>query len=358
MTNKLKILLAGCSFAATLATPAKAQVAPTPPPTASRSSDDFLKGITFSLDVSEGESKAGVALSGTFAKPSLANISEPGQRTSLSWKVGIEVPVGGSDDLLDRATLGKLSNGTKISASLDFLHYTSDPRRLGEQPFMALMADAADACRKAAKTDAEKVPCAYYGPSPDFVLQYMPGARLKIHRALFAPYWKAGVKTSIAFNKIDWITPGAFTQNSSKPVGYSATVWVVQFEGNAVGAWKLEGEYSSGPKKADSQVVCRTVVVNPVNDCAFASPAAPVRKDALVARGEYRRFFPFANGKGGIGAAVTVSVDALSRDVGVEVPVFLTHPLIANIAPGLKLGYTTKEDDFTISFFIKTTFGY
>lgn len=337
---------------------ASAQSTPTQPPAASGRGDDPLSGISFSLDVSEEESKSGASISGFFAKPIPEERSNPGRRTSLGWKLAIDVPIGGTDDLLDRATLDKLGQGTKLSGAITFLSYKSDPGKLGSPEFIALMDRAAQACRDKAESEQERTGCAYYGPSPSFVLKHLPSAQLAMQRALFSGYWSGGLKGSASFKRYDWVSAGTLAKNSSKPTGYSATAWAVYYPSDAVSAWKIETEYASAPEQMDEVIICKTVVVTPNLDCVKAAPSAPTRKDSLVVRGEYRRYFPFSSGKGGIGAALTGSLDTLSGDYGFELPVYFTLSQTTDVLPGIKLGYSSKKDDFTVSLFIKTSFGF
>ena len=345
---------------------AQAQNAPQQPPAASGRSDDPLSGISFSLDVSEKESKSGASIAGFFSKPTPEERASSGQRTSLGWKLAVEVPIGGTDDLLDRATIDRLGQGTKISGAITFLSYKSNPAAIGSSAFMAVMERAKRACRSKAEAgtepgterDAALADCNYYGPSPSYILKHLPSAQLAMQRALFTGYWSGGLKGSASFKRYDWVNAGTLAKNSSKPTGYSATVWMVYYPSDAVSAWKFESEYASAPKQADAVIVCKTVVVTPNDDCVKAAPSAPTRKESLIVRGEYRRYFPFSTGKGGIGAALTGSLDTLNGDYGFELPVYLTLPQTTDVLPGIKLGYSSKKDDFTVSLFIKTSFSF
>ncbi len=357
---RCNLFLATSFVAAVLTVPvcAHAQSAPAQPPAASGRGDDPLSGVSFSLDIAEEEAKAGLSISGFFAKPTPESRSNPGQRTSLGWKLGVDVPIGGTDDLLDRATLDKLGQGTKLSGSITFLSYKSDPAKLGSPGFIVLMDRAAQVCRDKAETEQEQAGCTYVGPSPSFILKHLPSAQLAMQRALFSGYWSGGLKGSASFKRYEWVSAGSLAKNSSKPTAYSATAWVVYYPSDAVSAWKLESEYASAPEQADAVILCKAVVVSPNDDCVKAAPSAPDRKESFVIRGEYRRYFPFSNGKGGVGAALTSSVDTLSGDYGFELPVYLTLPMTTDILPGIKFGYSSNKDNFTVSLFLKTSFGF
>ena len=347
-------LAAACSFASG---PAMAQTMADPPPAPSQRSDDPFQGISVSLDVAEKKSEASLSLAGYFKKPDLAEMSTLTTRNSLGWKVGVEVPIGGGDNILNEATLDKLGNGTKFSASITLLSYSVGPSRLGSPEFIKLMRSAKAACQSNPKTK-ESADCDYLGPDPDYIIEHTPDRRLAMNRILYKGYWSGGLKGSISLKTYKWVSVGTLDENKSKPSGYSGTLWLAYYPSDAVSAIKLEGEYSSAPEQAGAEVACKTIVVTPKADCVFSPVSGPIRKDAFVLRGEYRRYFHFGGGKGGIGAALTGSVDTLSGDYGFEFPVYLALPQTQSILPGVKIGYSSKKDDVTVSLFLKTAFSF
>ncbi len=357
MKRRTHARLIGLLLAA-LPSAALAQGDPNPLPAASQRADDPLSGISLSLDVAEEESKAGASIAGYFTKPSLEEMSAPGQRIAVGWKLGIEVPIGGSDDVLEGATLDKLGDGTKLSGSVTFLGYRADPTRVDRKEFKALMVKAKERCLANAETDAERAGCNYVGPSPDYIRKHDPSAVLAMNRVLYGGFWTAGLKGSVSLKRYSWISTGTLDKNTASPSGYSATLYGVYYPADAVSAWKLEAEYASAPKQADPEIICKAVIANPNTDCVSAPASAPIREDALILRGEYRRFFPFGDGKGSIGAALTGSVDVLTGDYGFELPIYLSIPGTSAIAPGIKVGYASKDDEFGVSLFIKTSFSF
>lgn len=358
MKRMIKAGLTGLVLSAMPAA-ALAQSDPSPPPAASQRSDDPLSGISLSLDVAEEESKGSVSIAGYFIKPTLNEMSTPGRRTAIGWKLGVEVPIGGSDDVLESATLDKLGDGTKLSGSITFMSYSTDPLRVDSGPFGDLMEHAKKRCEADAKrAGTDPSACKYIGNSPDYIRKHDPSSVLAMNRVLYGGFWTAGLKGSVSLKRYSWVSAGTLDKNTASPSGYSATLYGVYYPSDAVSAWKMEAEYSSAPKQTDPEIICKAVIANPNTDCVSAPANAPTREDALVFRGEYRRFFPFGGGKGGIGVALTGSVDVLTGDYGIEVPVYLSIPGTSAIAPGLKFGYASKDDEFGVSLFIKTSFSF
>lgn len=332
---------------------------PASPPVASGRDDDPTQGVSFALDIADDEAKAQIAVSGYLTSP--RSSPEPGQaRTDWMWKLAVSTPVSGSEDnLLEQATLDKLGNGTKISGQISLLNYRFERDRLGSKAFLDLMDRAAAKCIENAKGDTAKVQsCKDAFPAENFVLTHTPSARLAMNRSLYSGFFAAGLKGSVSFDRFDFVTPGTLAENTSKQTGYSATLWGTYYPSDGVSAWKVEAEYSDAAEGADEEIICKAVVVVPNDDCTKAAPVGPTRKEALVLRGEYRRYFPFGSGKGGIGASLTGSVDTLSGDYGFELPVYFTIPGVDAVAPGIKVGYASKEKDWTVGLFIKTAFSF
>ena len=177
-----------------------------------------------------------------------------------------------------------------------------------------------------------------------------------MNRAVYPGYWSFGLQGSVGSEKFEFVTPGTLLEGDRRMTSYAATLGIGYYLPDAVTAIKFAAEYSSGPESLDKAVVCKSVVVTPADDCKFALPRAPIREDSLILRGEIRRFFPFSNGKGGIGAAITGSVDTLTGDHAFELPIYLSLPGSSPVLPGLVFGYNSEDDKFTAGLFLKTSF--
>lgn len=265
------------------------------------------------------------------------------------------------DNVLERATLDKLGSGTKLSGQISLLKYHINFDAINSAAFSQLMdaakAECARKAREIADTDEEKR-CNDAFPQERFVLKHTPAARLAMNRTLYSGFWNIGAKGSVSFDRFTFVTPLTLDEQRDRETGYSATIWATYYPSDAVSAWKMEVEYADAPEASDDQIICKAVIVVPNDDCVKAAPAGPSREEALVFRGEYRRFFPFRSGNGGIGAAITGSVDALDGEYGVEFPIYFSIPGQNIFAPGLKFGYASKEDDFTFALFLKSEFSF
>jgi hypothetical protein len=351
------------SFVGTLSTQVSAMQ--DAPPAPSGRFDNPLKGYDFALDISEEESKAQLNVGGYILPPPKLKKSDDDNvtklpviaRNDLTWKAGIELPLGGADNVLDDATLDALGDGPKLSGSVNILSYRFDPNILSSEKFDSLMERARSACVQQAKgNEADLRYCRQADKAENFILTYLPSARLELNRIAFAGYSSYSVRASLGANRFKYVTPLTLDKNRQTKASYSFAGTAVYYPSDAVSAWKIEAEYANAYDAEDETILCKAIVVDSNKDCVQASGAAPAKKETLVLRGEYRRFFPFANGKGGIGMALTSSLDTLSDDVGFELPVYWSLPGEMPVAPGIKFGYTTEKKDFTVSLFLKTAF--
>lgn len=343
-----------------LAISQRADAAPAVPPAPSGRDDDPTSALSYSIDIAPDEAKAQASIGGYFVADNRSS-NEETNRTDVAWKLGISVPVSGEDNVLERATLDKLGNGTKLSGQVSLLKYHFDFDKLNSAPFKRLMVAAITECARKAQEIAdadEEKRCNDALPAESFILRHTPAARLAMNRSLYSGFWNLGARGSVSFDRFSFVTPVTLDEQKDREIGYSATGWVTYYPSDAVSAWKLEAEYSDAPEAADDQIVCKAVVVNPNDDCVKAAAAGPLREQALVFRGEYRRFFPFRSGNGGIGTAITGSVDALDGEYGFELPIYFSIPGQNIVAPGVKFGYASKEDDFTFALFLKSEFSF
>lgn len=337
------------------------------PPAPSDRFDTAHSGISTSIDISEKKSEASASIAGWFAKNTV-NDGTKFEQKAFVWKLGVDVPVGGSDDLFKDSTLDALSDGVKISGGITFAQYRNDLGNLTSPNYRKLLAEAQSVCEASAVGDADKtISCgedARRG-SEDFVRAHLHNADLRLARALNTSFYTIGVKGSVGFDKYDYVSAGTLSEHKDSRSSYALALTGVYFPADAVSAWKLEAEYAKAYTSIDKQIVCKTIVVTPQADCTYASPTGPDSEESLTVRGEYRRFFPLADGKSGIGVAPMASVDTLSSNIGFELPVYYTIGRDAPVSPGIKLGYTKErdatgksEEELTLSLFIKTSFGF
>lgn len=327
------------------------------------------KGVTASLDISEEESKAEVAVGGSF----FAEHSTSADRRSqdeLLWKIGAELPVGGKSNLLDKSTLDFLSGGVTFSGALTWTHSSSRPDQLDERFFEPHIEEARQAClAKRAANDCSAEFANNGLKASSLVLNNLPDLyeRLvgKSSRRNYDNYWIIGLKGSVGIKDFYFTTPGTLAESKDGRESYSTALSFTYFPRDRVSAFTLEAEYSNAYEAADETIVCKTVIITPADDCVTASPTGPTLKEHIVLRGEYRNSQVFSIAGRSVGLGLSGSVDTLSGDIGVEMPLYFDLGSSSPFLPGVKLGYSRIADkpkndneDFTIALFLKTSFGF
>ncbi|MDH2131336.1 hypothetical protein N5J77_09405 [Sphingobium yanoikuyae] len=326
--------------------------------------DTITSNIATSLDVSEEKSEASASIGGSLAVTGDAQTVQD----AVLWKLGVDVPIGGGDDLFKDSTLDALANSLKFTAGLSFSHYRNDPKKLESEAYSKLLQEAFEKCFKKAstsKTLQQECALGLRTRSEDFIHIHLPDADLRLARALYSGFYTIGFKGSVGFKELDYVQPGSIDEKTAKRTEYSAALSAAYYPSDAVSTWRLEAEYAHAYETEDKAVVCKPVVTDPTNDCVYSAPGEPKQKDSLIGRFEYRRFFPVGTDNAGVGIAPTGSYDALSGDVGAELPVYFVIANESVISPGIKFAYTrdasktaSEDEEFTVSLFLKASFDY
>ena len=109
------------------------------------------------------------------------------------------------------------------------------------------------------------------------------------------------------------------------------------------GALTLSSEYQRAFKADKSQIICPVVAAATVR-CTEGSFAPPIREQAAINRVELR-----VRGGSGQGLlahwaiAPSVSHDAISDEVAIDVPLYLVPDKEGELIGGLRFGWTTRE---------------
>lgn len=330
--------------------------------------DELFIGLTTSIDVSEKKSEANLSVSGYVAgdQGDQSRI----EQSALIWKAGVEVPIGGTDDLVKDPTLDRLANGLKLSAGVTLMNSASSLQNYSEDTYAKVGVRALAACDRNAGSDVEKkrecdvmrrLPIV----SPGFIRKHLPMAMLAANRAAGIPFYTIGIKGSVAFKEYEAINSVDLSTDDDIKTAYSAALTGVYYPVDGVSAIKIELEYADALEELDETIVCKAPLADPAVDCKSGFAALPEREESLVLRSEYRRFFPIDGIATGLGIAPLVSFDTINNDWGVELPIYAVLGGESPIAPGIKLGYTKdsneasdEDEEFTVSLFLKTSFSF
>lgn len=264
------------------------------------------QGPGFELEVNNGKPEAGVSMAWPLRVDQRAE--GPDGRTGFYGRTlltaAAAVPIGGGDDLTSPQLLDKLSNGPSLTFSLSRYEMR---RRDDDSP--------------------------------------QDGS------------WQFGAEGSVGVNRFDFREPGTLTKRSADKWQFTLGGFVTFYPPDQRSMVNVGVKSQRAYKKRDSEVLCKPVVVTPADDCAQAPAAGPTRNDDVLLSLEYRRSIGIGWSFADLAVSPTVTVDALDGEVGAELPLYLLPPGKSPVLPGVKLGYTSEEDEVTLGVFLKAKFG-
>jgi hypothetical protein len=281
------------------------------------------------------------------------------RHVNTSWTVGVSLPIGGSENLLDDATFDALGDGPKISFGFNLLGFRSASANLFSPAFKdEIMAEARVQCRQTASDADELAKCNPLMPDPVFARTYLPKQEARINRALFNGFWTIGANFEAGINRFGYVSAGTLKKERTTKESFSLGLTASIFPADAMSSWTIESEYQNGFEAIDDQIICKTIIVDPNEDCLQAAPSAPKNVETLVFRIEYRRILPIGSSGNQIAFAPVASIDSLTGDYGFELPVYFVGKKKLPISPGVSIGYASKTDDVAFGVFLKTSFSF
>lgn len=315
-----------------------------------------LSGPDISLEISEKKSEATLGYAWRFDGRALTadGMGQRFSRTTLN--LGVTVPVGGADNLLDGDTFDQLAEGPTLNLSLTTFGWTSRDR-FGERPFLQLMEEAYRRC--VANPGPRGLPHCDLNrtrPGRTFVQEYTDYSEATINRALSGPAFGFGIETELGFDVLDYRTPVTLAESSRTEPNLSATASIFFFPPDGVSLFAGTVEYKNRYKARDDVILCRAVVVDPNDDCASGPDGPPRHVESLSFGLEYRRSLGTISGLGTVGISPEVSYDVLRNNYHLEFPIYLTPEGKSAFRPGLTFSYDS-EDHFVVGLFLRQPFG-
>jgi hypothetical protein len=323
-----------------------------------------LNGISFDLDVNDEESKASVQIGGNFVRSIIAD--GEAHRTDATWSMKLAVPVGGTDDLTSGKTLDALGDGPKLTVNIGLLGFRSATQNLFSKSFLDIMADARVQCTSAVTRNTELQGQARIdaftdcdaNPDPEFAEKYSRSSDAAINRSLLSGFWHAGVEASVSVKRFGYLDATTLGDLHDTKLQYAAAVYGALYPADAMTAIIGKVEYERGFKAADEAIVCKPVVVDPTKDCAKGVPTAPTRTENLNLSLEFRRVFDSGWKPGSFAVSPKGTIDALSGEYELELPVYFIPRGDLPVAPGFKVSYSSEKDKVAFGLFLRSTFSF
>ena len=317
-------------------------------------SENFIHGVDFDLNVSEEDSKASIAFGGYSTRNIYAG--EAARQLSQSWSVRLSVPVGGGDDITSDSTLEALGDGPKLTFSYGLFGFKA--ANINSPRFIPLMDRARIECERQATTPQQIEFCRMAPPDRRFATRYSGASRREINKSLFSGLWRAGLDVSLGVNRFEFVEPLTLTDRKTTKFQYSAGLFGAWYPADGMSGIIGRAEYQRAFEAADDVIQCKAVVVNPNDDCKKGAPQAPHRVQHLNLSIEGRRVFNPDSKSGSLAISPRATVDALSGDYELELPIYFMPRWDLPVSPGVSVGYVSHKDKVTFGLFLRTSFSF
>lgn len=164
-----------------------------------------------------------------------------------------------------------------------------------------------------------------------------------------------GLDASLGEQTFDSLDRDAFETNT-----LNRTSWEVGAYYGFVGPgldWSLRARalYGVGYTAPEEAEVCRMPDMSTDLECLSGPDGLPIRNETGLAQVELRKFFDI-NDDTTIGVAPQVTYDIDEDEFDIDVPIYLATDDKGNLSGGLRLGYSTRDDDFVVGLFVGVPF--
>lgn len=320
---------------------ASAQTAP-----AGRSEGQIV-APTFDLEISGEDSSAAVEFGGYARRDN----STGDRQVNEIWSARLEVPIGGKDDLTARDTLDALRNGPSVTLGYSWYRFRSTADNLQSEAFTRLMDRARVACREEEDDDSRcNPPINVAGFARHYLGEYA------VNRVLNHDIWRYGLQGQAGINRFGYIEAGTLDRRHDMELQLSASAFLAWYPANGTNALIARAEYQDAWEAADSAIICRPVVVTPATDCVSGAPTPPEHVQRLNASLEYRQVFSLTGRRFYLALSPRATVDTLSGDYRLDLPIYLIPRTDMPILPGITISYSSEKEDVAFALVLRASF--
>ncbi len=164
-----------------------------------------------------------------------------------------------------------------------------------------------------------------------------------------------GIDGTFGRNAYNHLDRTAFKLQETPKNSWEIAAYYGKIDANLNWSLRARAVYGQSYEVADEVQICRTVTGSTDQDCIKGPDGLPTRKRSGLASVEGRYRFAITEQQI-IAFAPQVTYNFETRDVGVEVPIYLSQDANGKLSGGLKLAYTSKKDDFGIGVFVGVPF--
>jgi hypothetical protein len=373
---------------------------------------DITTGGSIALEVNEKKSE--LTLGYSWSRQSHQPLADNELRLYRNaFHVELSLPIGGKDNLLLGDTYRGLRNGPSISGSwtwfgsrarddldtpafVDIMHLASDacPQHARDAAARAASADAdaaeadralasaanadelhsrqehardlrgvattahATATEMLANCNAHLDAAQNYRPNIQFAVEHSGLREEVINRSRLDPGYAVGVEWSVGMDRFDYRTPITLVEHSRTEPNFSVKTYFSYFPSDAMSMFTIAAEYKNAFEAQHDQILCPAVITNPNDDCQRAPPGPPRNSESLSASLEYRRVLGSLGRLGQVAIAPRASIDAISGEYELALPVYLRPRSDFGLLPGLSVTYNSKDDEVIFGVFLKRSFSF
>jgi hypothetical protein len=313
--------------------------------------DILINGIDFTLDVDEEKSSSTFTVGG-FSSRQFDNDGSQAKRDT-AWSIGLAVPLGGGDDLLDPDLIERLTDGIALRANLSTFWFTSaaDAQTNGSGLFRTQIMP--EAIRRCKDLETDKSLCDQL-PDPQFARKYLNDNR--VNRSLFSTMWRVGADAEIRLDRFAILDPVTLANNDETKPTISAGIYGAAYPSDARSAVVVRAGYENSFEAEDNGIVCKPIVVNVSDDCGVGVTNEPMNVERLNLSLEYRRAIELGSGSTSVAFAPKFEVDAIGGEWTGSLPVYLLLGTDLPFQPGMRIDYGSKDDETNVGIFVRTSF--
>ncbi|MBS0254236.1 MAG: hypothetical protein JSS36_03235 [Proteobacteria bacterium] len=269
--------------------------------------------------------------------------------------LALSSPLNGNDSAT-LGTLDGLANGFKVG--LSFTDFITRLHKLSVVDKDALLLRARRTC--AAKNPGKPEACKDGGDEPAFISEQLGADAVHDFIRGIAPITSMawGLTASVGYKKYDFLDPASGAPGKGQthfPVG--AKLFAAAYPAGQTTALVGSFEYQHKFTEGDTGTLCPGGT-GP-QQCQTGAIGAPKASDSYLFSAGIRARYDLGEHAliPAIALSPSVTYDAHSHDVGLDLPVYLVPDSDGNLTGGLRFGWTSDKNKFVAGIFVGSKFG-
>jgi hypothetical protein len=313
----------------------------------------LIRGGDISLDISETKSEATFEYAWDNPTRRVTADCQGVRITNTTLSIGVTLPIGGADNLLDSDTFDAFASGPSLSFNFTWFGFTSRiNERLDSPAYARLMQRAVARCLENPGEGMTPSDCELYRtrPEPSFVERYL-GVPAPTSGAI-----GIDLSAEFGFDLFDYRTPLTLAEHRRTEPNFTGTASLFYFPPGGVSLAALTVTYENAFEALDEEILCQAVIAVPNDDCVKAAPGRPRNVERLLIGAEYRLNIGEVRGLGSFGIAPQAGYDVIGDHYRLELPIYLTPEGESSFLPGISFSYESEDDDFVVGIFLRKRF--